>query len=477
MVGKKLINHSLIYGLASLLINGSNFFLIPFYTHYLTTSEYGIISSVTLFSTIATVFMTFGLNGAVTRFFVEYNETEFKEFIFSIFAFQILTSAIICTVFVLCNGLFLDDLFNNVRYDPYIKYGLFISFFGMFSAIPLAVLQVQTKALLYRIYTTASFTILTILMMYFIVKNGDGGIGGVRASLYASLIMAIFYSILVFRNSKVHFKLTYLTSALAFSLPIMIYSVFGSLVDISSKFFIEKLVSLSELGVYNVAQQMAALILLLTNAVNMAWVPIFFEEAKKNQNSKVFEGFGNLLIYGLTTSGLIVCMFSQEFVHLFMPASYLDVSVYIPYLIFAYIIGGYWVLLVNPITFVKKTIYLPVISVLSGAFAVLTNWLLVPWLGVSGAALSTLVGYVIQVVIAYFIMKRYSSIKYNFGKMNAIIGIGILFYMLSTLVALENLSLNITIKLTMVVLYYFLLRYLKIYSIVDVQYFVKNKFH
>src|SRR5258708_10553948 len=99
----------------------------------------------------------------------------------------------------------------------------------------------------------------------------------------------------------------------------------------------------------------------------MAWVPIFLAEAKKTQDSKVFEGFGNILIFGLTTSGLVIGMFSKEFVSIFMPDSYLQAAIYIPFLIFTYIIGsGYWVLMVNPITFAKKTIYLPMISVISG---------------------------------------------------------------------------------------------------------------
>src|ERR1043166_8105337 len=128
MSGRKLISHSVIYGAASLLINGSNFFLIPFYTHYLSTSEYGVISSVTLFSTLATSFLAFGLNGAVGRFYIDHNEHDFKSFLFTIFGFQLGVSLLICLTFFLFDGIFIDKLFKHVRYDPFLKVGIWTGF-------------------------------------------------------------------------------------------------------------------------------------------------------------------------------------------------------------------------------------------------------------------------------------------------------------------------------------------------------------
>jgi O-antigen/teichoic acid export membrane protein len=478
MIGKKLVSQSLIYGIASLLINGSNIFLIPLYANYLTTTEYGIISSVTLFSTIGTSFLTLGLNSAITRFYVEFDKVEFKRFLFSVFFFQLSIAFLIACTFIFFGGFFLDHLFANVPYDPFLKYGIYIGLTGIFSTIPLALLQAQSKALLYRILTTTSFIIATTLMISFIVFRKEGSLGGIKASLYANLLMAPVYVWFILRNGEISFRVSYLKTALLFSLPIMVYAVFGTLTELSSRYFIERFISLSELGIYNIAQQIASLLVLLINAVNMAWVPIFYEEAKKNENSTLFSDFGKLLVFTTTLVGLTLSLFSKELIALLMPESYSSVSIYIPYLVLAYIFGsGYWVLVISPISFSRKTIYLPVLTILSGVLSISLSLLLVPNVGAIGAALSTLISYCVLISVTYFIYKKHSAIKYDFRKMNTMVMLGAFLYILSTQIPLLGITTVLAIKVLFVGIFIFSLHYRRIYSFLEVRNFIKNKFN
>jgi|GEM_PF-6526939 len=476
MIGKKLVSQSLIYGLSSLLINGSNFFLIPLYTHYLTTAEYGVIGSVTLFSTIVTAFLTFGLNSAITRFYVEFDKEEFGRFLFSVFLFQIVLACLIVGIFIFFDGFFLDHLFTSVPYNPFLKYGIYIGLTGIFSTIPLALLQAQSKALLYRILTTSSFIIVTTLMILFIVFKKEGSLGGIRAALYANLFMMLIYVWFILRNGKINFKVNYIKTALLFGLPIMVYSLFGVLTELSSKYFIERFISLSQLGIYNVAQQIASLLVLLINAVNMAWVPIFYEEAKKNEYSTLFSDFGKLLIFATTFVGLTLSLFSKELISLLMPESYYSASIYIPYLVLAYLFGsGYWVLVINPIGFSKKTIYLPLLTVLSGILSISLSLLLIPTVGVIGAALSTLISYCVLILVTYAVYRKHSAVKYDFRTMNTMVVLGVFLYILSTQIPLKGISMVISIKILLIGIFIFSLHYMKIYSFQDVRHFIKER--
>lgn len=477
MLGKKLVSHSIIYGLASLLINGSNFFLIPFYTHYLTTTEYGIISSVALFTTVTTTFLTLGLNSATTRFYVEFNEEQFRKFLFSIFVFQIGVSLTIVVVFTTFDGLFLNRIFSNVPYHPYLEYGLYAGLTGVFSAIPLAFLQAQSKALHYRFFTTFSFTLLTLFMVVFIAIRKEGSMGGVKAPFYANLIMSLFYLVFIVRQSDAKFVKSYVSMALVYSFPLMIYSVFGAFMDVSSKFFVERLTTLSELGIYNVAQQIASVILLLTNAINMAWVPLFFKEAKQNTDSVLFANFGKLLIFFLTLAGMMLSMFCGELLSFLIPGSYQTAVIYIPWLVLTYIIGGgYWILIINPITFSKKTIYLPLLTILSSVFSVGLNLVFIPVLGTVGAAFSMLFGHGILVLAAYFIYKKFSTVKYDFMKMNAMVLIGVVIYVISLVFRFEAGIINIIAKIGLLVAFLLIVAFFNVYSIREIRNFMTSQF-
>lgn len=477
MAGRKIIGDSLVYGLASLLINGSNFFLIPFYTHYLITSEYGIISGVTVFSTTLMSIFCLGLNGAVTRFYFDYEREEFKIFLFTIFVFQILCAiSLIIIITSFGGGIVFAGLFKKVPYEPYLRYGVWIAFTGTFSMVPLALFQAKSKALAYRLCTSISFVVLTALMFYFVVFRKEGSIGSIRASLISNSIMTLVYGYIVFSNSTLIFRFKHLKAALIFSLPLMIYAVFGTMTEMSSKFFIERFVSISELGIFNVAQQIAAVMLLVSNAINLAWVPIFYETANRNDSPESFNLFGKFFVFLLTVLGLSLSLFASDFVRLFMSPSYAEVSSYIPLLVLSYIIGsGYWILLVNPISYSKKTFFLPILTVISGSLSIGLNLALVPTYGVIGAAIATFLSYVVLIVATYFVYKKVSNIRYDFFSLNNMIVVAIVVYMVTSAVVLDNFLLSLTVKLIGVIIFILLIGVFKIYSIKELVNFVKSR--
>lgn len=476
MIGKKLINQSLVYGLASLLINGSNFLLIPFYTHYLSASEYGIVSGVTIFSTLTTAFLTFGLNSAVTRFYFDLNKDQFKSFLFTIFSFQVVVSALIAGLLIFFDGLFLKHLYKNVPYHPYLQYGLISGIMGVFATIPLATLQAKSKAIHYRLFTSSSFILLTVCMITLVVVLKRGAIGGVQAALISSSTMAIAYSAFVFSQAEIRFDISHLRMALVFGLPLMVYTIFGTLTELSSRYFVERYTSLSDLGIFNVAQQIASVIVLVTNSINMAWTPIFYEEAKKDEESEVFTMFGRFLIYILTFLALSVSLFVPELVELFVSAEYKDVSLYVPILALAYVVGnGYWILIINPLSHSRKTLVLPVLTIVSGVISIAMNIYLVKAIGVIGAAIAALLTYVVLIAFAYFFFKRFSKVKYNMLSMHFMVIVGIALYFISTLVAVDNIWLSIGFKSLILLTFYVVLWILKIYSIGDVTKFIRSR--
>jgi O-antigen/teichoic acid export membrane protein len=475
MVGKKLINQSLVYGLASVLINGSNFFLIPFYTHYLTATEYGIVSGVTVFSTLTTAILAFGLNGAVTRFYFDLSAHEFKSFLFTIFVFQVIAAFTLALLVINFDGLFLDHLYSNIPYQPYLKYGLITGIMGIFSTIPLALLQAQSRAVAYRLFTTASFIILTLMMIVLVIVLRQGSLGGVKAALFAGSSMALAYAFFLLRQTRLSFSVSHLKTALMFSLPLMVYTIFGALMEISSKFFIERFISLAELGIFNVAQQFASVLVLLTNAINMAWTPIFYEEARADESSVSFTMFGKFLIFSLTFLGLTVALFVPEIVESFMSTEYSRATTFVPVLLLAYIIGnGYWILIINPLTYSKKTTVLPLLTIVSGAVAVGLSILLVPQWGGIGATVSTALSYVVLVSLAYVFFRKYSAVRYDFRSMNGIVVIGVVLYCLAILIDLEQFWVTIVVKLFILLSFYFLVRVFGLYSLREILDFTRS---
>ena len=68
---KRVIRNSFIYTTSNILLKACSFLLIPIYTNYLTTDDYGIVSIINSFTSVAIYLIVFSLFSAVFRFYAD----------------------------------------------------------------------------------------------------------------------------------------------------------------------------------------------------------------------------------------------------------------------------------------------------------------------------------------------------------------------------------------------------------------------
>ena len=72
----KTFKFSLIYGIATVTLSASGFFVLPIYTRYITPSEYGVFSIIGIAATLLIFLCDFGMVNALIRWYFEYSEKE-----------------------------------------------------------------------------------------------------------------------------------------------------------------------------------------------------------------------------------------------------------------------------------------------------------------------------------------------------------------------------------------------------------------
>ena len=114
MSGRKLVKHTLVYTLGSLLINGGSFLLIPVYARNLTAEEYGIWGTITIFNTLLIAVLGLGINGIITRYYYEYpDQTEWRRFFSTITKFVLAFGLVVATLLTIYGQPLLDGLFKQ----------------------------------------------------------------------------------------------------------------------------------------------------------------------------------------------------------------------------------------------------------------------------------------------------------------------------------------------------------------------------
>ena len=429
--GKKLVAHSLIYTMGSLLINGGNFILIPIYARHLTPEDYGIWGSLTALNTILIAFLGLGANGIINRYYFEYsNNLEWKQFFSTISKFILAIGFLLAATMTTYGKPVLDTIFKSVRFDPYIKLAIWIAYLNIFPIIALSLFQAKQKALTYRSYTTLAFLLLSASTTTGVILLSEGVLGILYGTLLSSLVMAIIYTPYILREGTGLVKKNHLKTALSFGLPMTLYAVTGSITEIASRYFVGQLSTLSDLGTFNLAQQYSSALVILATATSMAWTPIFFKNAGKPNSKENFGNFGLTYITAITTAALFLSINAPIFLE-YIPSKYSDANTIIPILLISYIFGaGIWILTITPILYAKKTRTLPWLTALSGIVCILLSVTLIPKYGIVGAAQAQLAAYVTLIAASYHVAQRAHYVAYPLKKIAAVISLAIAFFLI-----------------------------------------------
>jgi O-antigen/teichoic acid export membrane protein len=153
----------------------------------------------------------------------------------------------------------------------------------------------------------------------------------------------------------------------------------------------------SQVGLYRLAGRIASFIHYFSSALFMAWTPLArtltFRAAEKEHSREVIGGTmltyfvlgGMLLILGLTVTadGLVRIA----------PSSYAGAAPLVPLLGGAYLAHGLLVAVYRVARFPRKRTYYVIAALLSAVVFIGLAFLLIPWLGATGAALSVIGGF------------------------------------------------------------------------------------
>ncbi len=427
---KRLVKHSLVYGLGYSLTRFIGFLLLPLYTNYFLPREYGIAALIFTFLAIANVIFTLGLNTAFLRFFVLADTSEEKKTIFStVYLSTIFTTVLFASLVFIFSPHLSRLILNQTQYSGLIKLSGGILLFDTFSIFPLLILRGEQqsgkfiKINLINVITNFALNIL------FIVHLRWGVEAIFRANLIASAVTFLLLSPIIRRYFNLSPSGEIYKELLKFGLPYIPSTLSVTLMDIIDRLLLGKLTDTGTVGIYNAGYKLGMIMALVVAGFRFAWHPFFLSTSKRQEAKEVFS---KVLTYFLLLTGFIflaVSFFIDDIVRfrifgltVFGP-NYWKATQIVPLILLSYIFYGVYVNFLVGIYLKKKTQYLPLITGLGAASNIIGNLLLIPRLGMMGAAYSTLGAYLLMALLLYFFTQQHYPIGYEYGRVAKIGGV------------------------------------------------------
>lgn len=403
---KLFINNFLIYGLGGIISKIIPLIMVPIITRIMPGTEYFGISDMsnTLIS-IGSALAVMGMYDAMYRMFFEKDDELFKKRVCSTaLTFTMFTSLIIFLVMLIFQKPLAILFFKDKKLGYLISMSAIATLVGATNNIVSAPIRMQNKRAIYLICNTVSpiisygISIPLLLNGYYIIALPLAGIiSGVTMEI-AFMLMNRNWFVLNLFDKKI------LKQLLIIGVPLLpnflIYWVFNS----SDRLMITNLIGVDASGVYAVGAKLGNASQLIYLAFTGGWQYFAFstmhEKDQVKSNSMIFEYLGAVSF----VVSAFVCAFSFVIYKILFPEQYLAGYIIAPYLFLAPLLQMLFQVACNQFIVVKKT--WPNMLILSGGAVanVLLNLILIPIIGIEGASIATVMGYILADIICVIVL-------------------------------------------------------------------------
>lgn len=394
-----------IYTLTNVINSAIPFLLLPLLTIYLSPADYGILTNFNSLLALLIPFISLNLMTSLQVIYVK-KSNELTDYISTgIFTTIFLTFVFTAVIFVFSSQI--SD-FTGVP----VQFIWFVSIYATFQNIVevlLSLWRMEDKAIQYGVFRIVRTIIelgLAIILIVYYGKSFSGSIEALAISYGIGTVFTLIYlvkkRILVWTFKRVH--LNYLVR---YGVP-LIPHVLGSVVIMyTDKLALTYYHGLAANGVYSVGFMVAQVIGLLQNSFNQAWVPWVFKElaiGKKSVQKQIVK-WTYIYFIGIIVVSLVFYLFTPLIFH-FLGKSYAGGMTLVLWIALGFAFNGMYKMVGVYFFYMEKTGTLASISIFTAAINIGLAILLIPSYGFFGAAIGTMISFLIQFLLTWWLGNR-----------------------------------------------------------------------
>lgn len=408
---KKLFTDTALFAISNFGSKILTFLLVPLYTSILNTDEYGVIDILTTTVNLLYPILTLSIYDATLRFALDKKYD--KKAVLSTSIIITIVAMIVLMIFTpfIYGG---DNLFG--------QYWLFLV--GIFFTTSLQMclsnyIKGCEKTKIYAIQGiiyTLTFLGFNILFLVIIKIGLHGYLFSIILAGMISCIYMIISSNCIKDIVPLHIDRGICKEMLAFSIPMIPTSIAWWINSSADKYMILGIVGVSANGLYGVAHKIPTIFTSFSYLFSQAWrisaISSYNDSDKKTYYSKVYKTYSLICIYA--------CVFlthaSQFVAKIIFKADYYQAWIFVPPLVIAALFEAYAGFLASIYAAAKKTQFLSVSTGVGAFVNVSLNYLLINYLGTIGAAIATMISFIVVWSMRLIVMRKFMPININYLK-------------------------------------------------------------
>jgi O-antigen/teichoic acid export membrane protein len=388
--------------------------------------DYGAYVLLNAGAAVMGVIYELGVSSAVMRSYYDYDELdERRRYLGSVWLLLLLSTGALSALLTFGGAPLFSTLYRGIDFWPYVVLTIWATFLSSANIIPWVLLRIREQSTRFVLLIAAQAMVLLVAALVFVVWLRMGLLGAVLASLVQGAAIFVFFTAYTLRNASLRARWRYLPPTLAYGLPVLLLQAGWWVLDASDRFILRHFTALNVVAVYSVGYAIGRILIMFSQAINQALTPFFFSTVKEgNPDAKeMFSYTATYFTLVISALGLVVVVFAREAVLFFGGYAYLEATRVTPLIVLGSVVQGMFYVPSRGLFLEKKTAWLPLILVVGVVVNLSLNFLLIPALGMAGAAWATLAGYAATVAVTFVIAQHYYRVDYQVWRLVRILAI------------------------------------------------------
>lgn len=447
------IENFLVYGLGGIISKIVPLIMLPIVTRLMPdTFYYGINDMSNIVISFGSAIAVMGLYDAMFRLFFEKEDEEYKKEVCSTAFYSVIVASIIVFVtLIVFKGILSYQFFSSNKYENLLIISALTIVIGSTNTIISAPTRMLNKRKTFLILNTITPIISYSISVPLLINKMYVMALPLAALISSASMLIIFYLLNKEWFNIKKFKKEHLKDLMKIGLPLMPNFLIYWILNSCDRLMINNIIGTSYVGIYGVGAKVASMSQLIYTAFAGGWQYFAFSTMKdKDQvgmTSRIFEYLG--VISFITT--IILTVFSELIFNILFEGDYVMGAQAFPYLFLSPLLLMLFQTAANQFLVIKKT--WPNFIILSfGAFLnIIINLVLIPTLGVEGAAIATLIGYIASVLVCVIVLHKMKLIEIS-NKFKLSTLIILIFFIVWRIYVKDNIILSLLTGLVSIII-------------------------
>lgn len=402
---KSLFKDTLIFALGSLGSKVILFFLVPLYTNYLTTDEYGIADLVFSTAQLIIPIASIVIYESVIRFGLSKDQDPAEVLKVGIYIGVAGSIASILATPLL--GLYLPIA-------PWKWYLCILIVLNFTSNILMSYLKVKDKNKRYAIISVTRTLIMAALNIVLLAFLHLGVKGYLIANIGASSLCVLFAAIAgnaLNDLRSAHFNRNLFIEMVKYAAPLILNDLSWWVIHSSDKIMIEAMISASALGLYTVATKIPSLINVMISIFGQAWGISSIREIETTNDPSFYEKVLKGYMFITFSACVLLVSIIKPFMYIYVGKDFQTAWTFVPMLLVSAVfssISSYYGQLYGAL---KKSINSMITTISAAIINIAVNYIFIQIIGIWGAVIGTVSAYIILALMRIIDVSRYVHIN------------------------------------------------------------------